>query len=594
MAERLNITPINSPNLFPSSINSTTGKLLSEKNLSLILRSICTRPFIYASNLGLNDDNFSLNIGQYGVISKGIAIIDGYIVSLYSNTTLLNIPTDLVPFGQVKDFYLVLKLTKQLTEEGNVGNNDEVFSSIAFEFIEEKYSDTNEIKYLYLYKLKVTQNAIDTGSIQDLRVYSPFDISSIAANSVDTTKTLKDVLDFIVVSMRGLDLGTDFFSTSDKTISIEGENGIYDRLKYKFNLPDYPDKPFINEMIVGGNELLYDQGQIVVLNSNSRLPHIILPEAQYGDRGAIFIDPDRRTNSTAYDPENLAQVLYLVNGELYTTAEVNQNSFSRINIKNSSNPSINIMIPSSKKVDTLIMQGTKNVSIDGSSTSDSKIVTIDLGNDIEVKTINIEENIISHYIDPTLDKFSGIAFSNGIKAKNGTFEEDLRVGDNLEVSGDINTSGNVEAAGDVICSGNIQADKVYCSVYNDFAEYYQVEDKNEFEPGDIISYDPYHNCYRLGTMINPELLIGVYSDSYGFITGGDGEDNKNMIPVGLCGRLDVKIYGPIMPGDLITISHIDGVGTKVVNYKPGTIIGKCLQKKDSIGIEKVKMQIMLS
>ena len=85
------------------------------------------------------------------------------------------------------------------------------------------------------------------------------------------------------------------------------------------------------------------------------------------------------------------------------------------------------------------------------------------------------------------------------------------------------------------------------------------------------------------------------SDSYGFIVGGsNGFGDYKEIPVGLCGRVKVKIIGPINFGDLIEVSSIDGVGRKSDFPKPGYIIGKCLERKDSLGTERVTMQIMLA
>lgn len=606
-----NVTPITYPVVFPSSINNIAGKLLSERNLSLILRSICSKHFIYTKNPKASTGNFNLTVGQYGVISPGIAIIDGYIVTISNNTTLLNIPTNTVAFGSVKTFYLALRMSKQNSPEGNVGNNtginDVIYDSLAFEFLEDKLEDTDSTKYLYLYKMGITQNSIDTNTIEDLRVYSPFDVSSISAGAHDTTKTLKDVLDFIMENIRGLDPETDdFFDVGDRSITIEGENGIYDRLKYKFALPDYPDKPFINDMIVSGSEMLYDQGQIITLNGDSRLPNIVLPEAGYSkeSRGVIFIDRNRRVTGQSYDPQNGNQILYLENGELYSAAEVNQNAFSVINIKNTNNSAFSVLVPSIEKLDTLDLYGTNNISITGSSTIESRRVVIDLSKNISVQSVSIAgkyTTMLIPYEDPNFPQFSGIGVTEGIEAKNGTIEEDLRVKGNLDVNGDASFGGDVNITQDINCSGIINADRVYSAVYNDYAEIYNCDDYSNLEPGDIIMLNPNTNGYCKATQENKHLVVGVYSDTYGFVVGGSSKigmgvsiNDPSEIPIGMCGRVLVKVVGPIMPGDLIEVSHINGVGIKSIDKKPGTIIGKCLQQKDSLGVERVTMQIMLS
>lgn len=598
-----NITPISLPNVYPSSINSVTGKLLSEHNLSMVLRSICSRHFIYTKDVTATSGNFNLAVDSvYSTISSGVAIIDGYVVTLDTTTTLSNIPTDLVAFGEIKQFYIALCLVKQNAVENNVGANDPVFTSLSFVFLEDKVEDNEYYKYLYLYKVGVTQNAIDTNSIQDLRVYTPFDASLIGINSENGLATLQDALDFIVTHIRGLEPGTDFFKVGDKTIPIEGENGIYDRLKYKFTVPDYVDKPFINDMIVEGNKLIYSQGQIVTLNGDCRLPNIILPEAEYGKdtRGVIFVDPNRviPSDEHSYDPDNPQQTLYIENGELYTIAEVNQNAYSIFRIKDSQDSSIDILVPSIKKVDTLTFIAGKNISIGGINSTTERSVTIDLKDNLQVQSIYVNGNQISEYNDPEpgCEKFSGLNLHPAIYSQNGTIEDEFRVGGDLQVDGDINTAGDLNLGGDLNCSGTINADKVYSAVYNDYAEIYECDKNINYQPGDIVGLNPNTGFYELASMLYPNLVVGVVSDSFGYLVGG----GKNIphcteVPIGMCGRVKVKIIGTAMPGDPIVVSHVDGVGKALHNQRPdiGTVIGKSLQRKDEPDIGYIWMQIML-
>lgn len=55
----------------------------------------------------------------------------------------------------------------------------------------------------------------------------------------------------------------------------------------------------------------------------------------------------------------------------------------------------------------------------------------------------------------------------------------------------------------------------------------------------------------------------------------------------------IKVIGPIMEGDLIVTSTVPGVGMKMKDYIPGTVIGKALETKDSLDIGKVEMLIMV-
>lgn len=150
--------------------------------------------------------------------------------------------------------------------------------------------------------------------------------------------------------------------------------------------------------------------------------------------------------------------------------------------------------------------------------------------------------------------------------------------------------------GDLTVTGNITGAKVYGAVYNDYAEWFEREDVNEvIEAGDIVSWS--ENGVTKSTEYEDSLVVGVYSDSYGHILGGeelaDMEENiKKYVPIGLCGRVYVKVTGEVKRGDLITASDIPGVGIKSVNRIPGTIIGKALESYDGKdGIKKIKIMV---
>lgn len=150
--------------------------------------------------------------------------------------------------------------------------------------------------------------------------------------------------------------------------------------------------------------------------------------------------------------------------------------------------------------------------------------------------------------------------------------------------------------GNIQTPGTITGSKVYNAVYNDYAEWFERKDKNEIlEPGDIVVSN--NNTYTKSTKAYQSTVVGVYSDSYGHIVGGEKLDNmedniEKFIPLGLSGRVDVKVIGSIKEGDLIVSSDIPGVGMKMENFIPGTIIGKAVEDKNNEEIGKVKILIM--
>lgn len=161
---------------------------------------------------------------------------------------------------------------------------------------------------------------------------------------------------------------------------------------------------------------------------------------------------------------------------------------------------------------------------------------------------------------------------------------------------DINCTGNIEAR------GTIRGSKVYNAVYNDYADFIKKDESENYEPGDIIAKKPNSDNYTLATYDNRRLVVGVYSDNYGHILGGENlenmEDNKKKyIPLGVAGNVDVKVVGCINEGDLITVSkEYPGVGERVSNLirSIGCIVGKALESKETEDIDIVKMQIMLA
>lgn len=144
----------------------------------------------------------------------------------------------------------------------------------------------------------------------------------------------------------------------------------------------------------------------------------------------------------------------------------------------------------------------------------------------------------------------------------------------------------------------ISADKVYGAVWNDYAEWFEKENENDiFEPGDIVSWND--SGVIKSTNKNARTVVGVYSDNYGHIIGGEKLDNMEnnidkFVPIGLVGRVNVKVTGSVIKGDLITCSNIEGIGIVDNNAKTGTIIGKALENKDSNDIGLVKVMIMLA
>ena len=155
----------------------------------------------------------------------------------------------------------------------------------------------------------------------------------------------------------------------------------------------------------------------------------------------------------------------------------------------------------------------------------------------------------------------------------------------------------ISSSGAITATGNITGAKVYNAVYNDYAEWMERDNLDEvIEPGDVIEINPETGRYRKSTSRKSKYVVGVCSNSYGHILGGDKledmEDNiKEFIPIGLSGRVYVKIDERAMIGDLL-VSGEDGKAEVLYNRTEsrGIVIGKALSPTIN---GKVLMQIML-
>ena len=172
---------------------------------------------------------------------------------------------------------------------------------------------------------------------------------------------------------------------------------------------------------------------------------------------------------------------------------------------------------------------------------------------------------------------------------------------------DTEPEGAIYASGNTLFTDNIRAEKVYNAVWNDYAEFF--ERGEETEVGDIIALDENSDEERYIKATNEsKVIVGVHSDTFAHLIGGEnppeGEDFyeyniKKFIPVGLAGRVKVKVIGPIKKGDLITVSPFDtGIGISINNHVEkygwcvGRTIGQSLENKDTDEIGLIKILII--
>ncbi|MNM56750.1 hypothetical protein D3C81_679270 [compost metagenome] len=181
----------------------------------------------------------------------------------------------------------------------------------------------------------------------------------------------------------------------------------------------------------------------------------------------------------------------------------------------------------------------------------------------------------------------------------GVRVDSARVADNLNWNNTLQGNSSAVMAKYSSADGSnytlITADaKVYRAVYNDLAELFLKSE--ETEPGDIVITE--NGKVKKVTSEYDTRVVGVHSDTYGMCLGGENketpEDNFDLYtPIGISGRVLVKVTGDIEEGDLITSSSIPGVGVKANQYIPGTIVGKAMETvKEKDGICRIWALIM--
>lgn len=201
-----------------------------------------------------------------------------------------------------------------------------------------------------------------------------------------------------------------------------------------------------------------------------------------------------------------------------------------------------------------------------------------------VKTLVLDGSTESTYI--TSDQT--IKFVTGCNAIASRKESTIDAAGNFTLVGTLTVNGTITS------KSTITGTKVYNAVFNDYAEFF--EKGEETEVGDIIAMDMSSDEERYIKATSASHIVGVHSDTYGHILGGDvsiEESEKTHIPVGLVGRVKTKIVGEIEKGDLVVLSDIPGVGRKYdaeIDDK-FDVIGFAIEGSSSKDIKLVKIKL---
>ena len=178
----------------------------------------------------------------------------------------------------------------------------------------------------------------------------------------------------------------------------------------------------------------------------------------------------------------------------------------------------------------------------------------------------------------------------------GAIDELKNLIDNFNVDNKLDLTGGTltgPLVGTTITADTITANKVYGAIWNDYAEWFEKENVDDtFEFGDICSWN--ENGVVLSSPFDVRV-VGVVSNTYGHILGGfplaDMEENsKHFVPIGLTGRVNVKVKGAVKVGDLI-VSAGNEIGKVDNNASIQQIVGKALELSDNEDVKLITVLI---
>ena len=144
-------------------------------------------------------------------------------------------------------------------------------------------------------------------------------------------------------------------------------------------------------------------------------------------------------------------------------------------------------------------------------------------------------------------------------------------------------------------AGALRPTRCYNAVYNDYAELFPCKEK-DIHPGDVFMLDMESDTENyVKSTEHAKCVVGVYSDTYGYLMGGDEDEidwRGKYVPIGLSGRVRVNVVGKVEKGDKLVATD-DGCARV---YRKGyddieDIIGYVLESDNLTTKRRLNMKI---
>ena len=144
----------------------------------------------------------------------------------------------------------------------------------------------------------------------------------------------------------------------------------------------------------------------------------------------------------------------------------------------------------------------------------------------------------------------------------------------------LKSDGSFSTKGDITSEG-----KIFNAVYNDYAEFFEKNRGSMILPGDVVGKIKGENLYDIYDETKCSMAVGIYSDNFGHIIGGNpGEIEDNLfdfIPVALMGRVHVKVSQNVTEGQFLIPSNIPGEAIGTWTDRGPLVLGRALESSSN-------------
>lgn len=149
-------------------------------------------------------------------------------------------------------------------------------------------------------------------------------------------------------------------------------------------------------------------------------------------------------------------------------------------------------------------------------------------------------------------------------------------------------TGSVNISGSLYVAGTMSAPRVIGAKWNanDLAELFAAGIDIPVGYIVMLDLDSEEETYTIAVK-GKGPLVGVVSDEYGFLLGG--EPRPGFVPISLTGRVNVYVHGTVKAGQAIGLSDIPGIG--IAADVDDEIIGVAVEAKKTDGIGKVRIKV---